>query len=345
MAILAFEGFEGSTTTPEFSAETISTTTPHTGDYSSVSSSNLTCTLPTAVTTRVTVGCAFWASQFTTSTSGNNPQIFSLRDSANNAHLTLTLNADGTLSLRRGLSTTGAVIATSTASIVASSWFYFEIQATIADTGGVCKVRMDGAEIISYTGDTRNAGTAEVKTIVFHNNIAGGTWRTDDIYVVDAVDDTAVSGRPDNDFLGMVRVQGLYPNGNGTSSQWVGSDGNSTDNYLLVDEPSANTSDYVASSVVGNRDLYPVTDPLATAGAVLAVRTSAYVAKSDTGNVGVKVVLKESGGSEVIEPQIIPGTTFAHFHGPLRKTKPSGGAWTLATVTNMQVGVEASSGL
>jgi len=49
----------------------------------------------------------------------------------------------------------------------------------------------------------------------------------------------------------------LYPTGNGNYSEFDGSDGNSTDNYLLVDEPNADDdTTYVEFSTVSERDSY-----------------------------------------------------------------------------------------
>ena len=65
------------------------------------------------------------------------------------------------------------------------------------------------------------------------NGATTANYDYDDLYICDG---TTVPGEPVNDFLGDVRVDTLYPNGNGNSSQWVGQDANSTDNYLNVDD-------------------------------------------------------------------------------------------------------------
>ena len=92
--------------------------------------------------------------------------------------------------------------------------------------------------------------------------------RFDDVYLVD-------TSAPNGDFLGDVRVAYLAPNGNGASSQFVGSDLNSVDNYLLVDEVPANDdTDYVQSDVLNNIDTYALADLPANAGVVKSVMSS-----------------------------------------------------------------------
>ena len=83
-------------------------------------------------------------------------------------------------------------------------------------------------------------------------------------------------------FLGDITVETLYPNGDGAANQWLGSDGNSTSNYLLVNETGAPvTTSYTGDSVSGHRDLYTLTDLVATTGTVVGVCHQAYAAASD----------------------------------------------------------------
>ena len=66
------------------------------------------------------------------------------------------------------------------------------MKAAIADSGGLVQVRLDGTQVLSFTGDTRNAGTAEIATVRFSNHYAAtGTrhaLRLDDVYLCDTAD-------------------------------------------------------------------------------------------------------------------------------------------------------------
>lgn len=345
MAILCFEGFEGGVLTPEFSGVDLTTGTARTGVGYYEADSTLTCTMPSSAT-RVTVGFALSpaANVFT----GGPFSICQLRDTAGTVQLTLGQVTGQTVKLYRG-TTAGTQIADTGFLWTPGAWHYVEIQATLADAGGTCIVHIDEIEVVNFTGDTRNSGAlGSWGSLTFLNNIAGGSFKVDDIYVLDQVDDTATTGRVDNTFLGAVRVEPLYPNGDGASSQWVGSDGNSVNNYLLVDEASANTSDYVGSPTTGNRDLYALQNTGASTTTAMAVRASLYASKSDIGTIGLKPILKENNGtgSEFLGSQIVPGSVaYTHYWDTIRKTKPSGGAWSKSDVDALQVGVEVTTGL
>ena len=78
--------------------------------------------------------------------------------------------------------------------------------------------------------------------------VAGNAY--DDVYICDT------TGSVNNNFLGELTVEHLRPASDDTA-QFLGSDANSTDNWALVDEAGTyNGADYVASSTVGQRDLY-----------------------------------------------------------------------------------------
>ena len=123
--------------------------------------------------------------------------------------------------------------------VPSNNWYYLEISVTIDDAIGEVHVRLNGSttDEVSYTGDTKNAGTAtdiDAVRFAFSGRIA-------DVYVLNSL------GSMNNNFLGDVAVRTLIPDGNGTSSQLTGSDGNTTDNYLLVDEHNYSSADYVGT--------------------------------------------------------------------------------------------------
>jgi hypothetical protein len=151
--------------------------------------------------------------------------------------------------------------------------------------------------------------------------------------------DTA-GAAPYNDFLGDVRVIRMLPNNNGVSSQLVGSDGNSTDNYLLVDEMPVATSDYVGSLTVGNRDLYELSD-LPTSGLVYATQPVVWATKTDVGARSLKLLQRASGGTIVSSTaQSVTFGSYIWCYGDLRTTDPAGAALTVANTNSQQVGVE-----
>ena len=85
------------------------------------------------------------------------------------------------------------------------------------------ELRLDGAPLLSFTGDTRNAGTAEIAMVRFSNHhISSGnrhTLRLDDVYVCDT------SGGRNDDFLGDVKVVTLRPNADTAQADFTPSAG------------------------------------------------------------------------------------------------------------------------
>lgn len=252
-------------------------------------------------------------------------------------HLTLMLNSSGRLELRRG-STGGALLATGTTTIATDTWFYVEVRATVADSGGICQVRLNGATTpeIDYTGDTRNGGTStNVDAVSLQAFNPSPTIRFADWYILNA------SGAVNNTWMGDVRVATLTPSGNGASSQLVGSDGNSTDNYLLVDELPPSTADYVESATVGHTDTYPVTDLPAGVTTVKGVQVAALAAKSDAGAVSARVVARVAGTDYA--PDVVALSTSYTETLRMWETSPATStAWTTTEVDALEVGVQVA---
>jgi hypothetical protein len=268
-------------------------------------------------------------------------------DGGTTTHLSLTVTSPISsplhLELRRGTSA-GTLLATSTQLFALNTWQYIEMQATIDDVTGTCIVRVDGVEWINFTGDTRNAGTStniDTLRMVWGTLTGPPLIKFDDVYVLNGTDATITTGRPDNDFLGVVSVEALYPDGNGATSQWVGSDGNTTDNYLLIDETTMSTADYVATGTDGARDLWTVSNVSASTQQVLAIQTFLNAVKLDTGTAHMATLIRESSGTVTADATTNElSTTYTSIYGPLRPTKPSGGAWTVSEVNALQVGAE-----
>lgn len=257
-------------------------------------------------------------------------------------HLGIRYNSSGKVELTNSA---GTILATSAATFTfhTGAWMHWDIWYEIATTGGRCIVYFDGAKVIDFTGDTKNPASAAVITNLFSSgqNGSGNTpsWLVewDDVYTVDPT-----GPAPYNFLLGDCRVEAWRPNGNGDLSQWVGSDANSVDNYLLVDDV-ADTADYVGSGTPGARDLYNVTNLSLTGGTVYAMQTEMLAAKSDTGAQpgNLEIVSKGALGGLRVEqtPQSSTlATSYQWVQTPIQTTDPDGNQWTEARANALQVG-------
>lgn len=253
-------------------------------------------------------------------------------DAGGTRHLTLNISNIGTLELYRG-TTAGTLLASSVNPLFTlNNRHHIEFKCTIADAGGTCIVRVDGVEVINFTGDTRNGGTntwLDQLGIGDNATIDSVVWRN------------TAGAAPYNDFMGDQLVLTLLPNGDGASSQFLGSDGNSVNNSLLVDELPVNTTDYVGSSTVGQRDLYAFED-LIPAGTVHAVQVNAYVTKTDAGARNFKHLNRSGGGTVNAGANAALTTSYAIVTSALLITDADGTGWTPAKVNAEQFGIECA---
>jgi len=149
------------------------------------------------------------------------------------------------------------------ASVSASSgiWYHIEIDLTVANSpNGAYTFKVNQQVIGSATGiDTQNGGTGVINTFC---------TSTSTNQICDIDDLVLIKG---GGSVGDCRVITQYPSGNGQTN-FAGSDGNQTDNYLLVDEAAGHNSDtdYVVGSVRGSRETYDFPD-LGVTGSVRCV--------------------------------------------------------------------------
>ena len=223
--------------------------------------------------------------------------------------------------------------------IAFGAFSYVEFKATINNTTGIVVVRVNGVEIINITGqDTQFTANA------FANNLLLGStadtaedYRYDDVYLLDTS-----GSAPTNDFLGDCRCESVLPSGNGNTSNLVGSDANSTDNYLLVDETTSTLGDgdttYVESSTPGDKDTYAYGDLASTSGTVYGVQIIPVVKKTDAGARSIKTIARLSG-TEVDGPERSLASGYTYLQD-IRETKPGGGAWSIADVNNAEFGLK-----
>lgn len=142
-------------------------------------------------------------------------------------------------------------------------------------------------------------------------------------------------------FYGDSTVRTLIPDGNGTYSQLTGSDGNSTDNYLLVDELTLNNADYVEGGTVGLKDTYQFGNLPVGAGTVTGVQVVATARSTEPA--GKK--LKFSGRSNTQDFSSAAKTlttTFADYSNLYEVNPTTGLPWTDAEINSAEFGVEVS---
>lgn len=285
-------------------------------------------TLPASATWIIGVAAKY-------ATLNTNVRFFSIRNGAT-SHVEWGLDASGHLCAFRN----GTLLATGTTVLSATTYYYIEGRVKISDTVGEISAQINGAaETFTFvtgtstTQDTRNGATTNADVIVLCGGSGSNSQNIDfdDFYVCDD------GGSTNNSFLGDVRVEALFPNGNGNYSQFTGSDGNSTDNYQLVDEASANgDTDYVTDSVSGHIDSYTMTNLTATSGTVYGVQTNMWARKDDAGTIGLKPFFRISAVDYARTTVNLTDTYLDRL--AIEETSPAGGAWSVSIVNGLEFG-------
>lgn len=273
----------------------------------------------------VTVGGAITSAQMLSS---NAYGWHFMSDGGATTHLKVSWSALGTMTLYRGDNT---VLATGTsAALILNSWLYLEVQATIADAGGTCKVRVNGTEIINFTGDTRNAGSSALIDRLHMTAMTNNMW-LDDVYILNSL------GARNNDFLGEVRVVAQQPTGAGASTGLTPISGS---NWSNVNTIPFNDATYNFSATPGTRDTYALADITGTP-TIAAVQVATRMLKSDAGAASMKPAIKSGATVAYGVTQALSAT--AKTYSDVFETDPNTAApWTVAGVNALESGAEVA---
>ena len=294
------------------------------------SSSSVQIRFPTPYSDTVTVGFAMRPS--TVSGTNVSPAAVALLSDLGTVVHVAMLVVNGNLQIVRGDSTTPVLASSTFAPFPAANrWYYVEMQARLHDSLGTVKVNVDGVEVINATAlDTKNLGVNTTFDTVRFGMGVGGTTIFDDLYMMAGAGDA---------FQGDCTVATLLPTGNGFVNQFLGSDGNSVDNYLLVDEQPPSSTDYVGSATIGQQDLYTLAD-LTGSGTVLAVAPTIYAAKDEVGSRTLKPLVR---GATTNAGAALPlDFAYATRQSVFLVNPETGLAWTAAEVNALQAGVEVA---
>jgi hypothetical protein len=263
-------------------------------------------------------------------------------DEGGSIQITVTRShVDDLLRVYRG-TRAGTLLATSSDPISALGWTllrgYIKISANALL--GRFVIYKNATAIIDFTGITQNTASEYVATWNIGKCVPSGTHSIGPSY--SGFDDICWNdtlGTYDTTYPGGGGFVILMPDGNGDQSQLVGSDGNSTDNYLLVDEKPPNTSDYVASGTADNEDDYTLSALAGGYNVINHVMPIVYAALASAGTGGVRSVLRVGGVSYPDAADRMLGTSYGFVQGDLRYIDPSdSAAWTPTKVNALQSG-------
>jgi hypothetical protein len=213
-------------------------------------------------------------------------------------HLVVYLNPDGSMSLYR-MPPFGAMtlLGTSLVALFNNTWAYVEFKWTIDDPGAFA-IRVNGLEVLTYTGrtisdsltDTYTSVWTSVRVLEFRSSEAPdfATCWMNDFYLLDQNG----SGDELRDFLGDVKILCIRPNGVGTHAAWTPNTGA---NWAAVDDtPADDDTTYVSTSAANTRDSHTFED-IPTNVTVLGFQTCHLSKRATPGSAELKPTVRSGG--------------------------------------------------
>lgn len=219
-----------------------------------------------------------------------------------------------------------------------NEYSYIEVKIFISDTVGTVEVKIDGGTALSLTGqDTKhNSADAAIDRIVF-GAPTGNDMQFDDLYILDTT-----GSAPQNDFLGDVQIDAVFPDGDGTTSDFDTTfPASPTTHYTKVDEnPATDDTDYNETPTLNDVDLFTFANLATITGGsdLVGVKASALMRRTDAGTVQAELVARPTttNFSSTAKPL---GTGYTYHHG-LWDTDPDGAAWTDSSFNSSEFGVK-----
>jgi hypothetical protein len=217
------------------------------------------------------------------------------------------------------------------------AWHLIEWRYQItSSTVGTTEVWLDGARVITFTGDNSQSGTSvNVASLLLgvQNTItvSGYYQAIDDI----AANDTAGSINNGQIFDG--RVVLLKPTGAGSNAAQTRGGTDSGANWNQVDEFPPSLTDYVYSATPGTRDTYALADLPAGTWAVNAVEALAYAQNSDASAGSLGLTVKSGATTNEGAAQAL-GVSGQYFRQLYETDPATSAAWTTAAVNALEAG-------
>lgn len=283
------------------------------------------------------VGAAYY---FNTSSSTFNT-LLTLSDNTT-IQVYLRFNADRTISVISG----STVLVTSSATVALGIYNYIEFKCTINSSisANTCKVNLNGTTIcnVSAGSSTQVSSNASANSIAILTPYLANNLDIDDIYICDGTVGAGGGGMPNNNFLGVIMVETIFPNGNGNVNNFINSNSNSTNNYTYVNEtPPDNDTTYVASNTPGNIDLYAYQSML-NAQSIFGIQQILDFRKDQAGNREAAPVVR-LGSTNYVSSNIEPTSDY-DFALQIREINPSTSlSWVTADINAAQFGVKLVS--
>lgn len=220
------------------------------------------------------------------------------------------------------------------------AWHYVEfkyhVSSSIPESGVVVYIDGEVDLVLAQGTNTQNQVDNVVDNFQIDNIVVSSLDEmfVDDVYFIDH------TGSKNTSHFGSVIVRTLRPNGTGVSQEWLGSDGDSIDNYLLVDDTTPdNDTTTVRADSAGLRDIYSHTDVIDSGNVnkIYGIQIISYAKKS-----GATTQLQNTAHVSGINfdqgPKTL-GTSYDFVLSPMDENPVTSGFWVPQELNEAQFGV------
>jgi hypothetical protein len=240
----------------------------------------------------------------------------------------VSINTSGNLIFWRGTHST--ILATSTAVLSTASWYFLEFKVTIDGSTGAITTQINGVNDAGLTAsglNTKNSANAYFNAFQFVNpSVVLYTY--DDVYMVDTT-----GSPPYNTFLGIIRVETLYPTA-ANATAWTP---NSSTNVSRIQE-TANDGDTTYNSIAATgQDTFTHGALSSTPSTIFAVAITASMRKDDVGAQTSQTTLISNGTTQQGAAQNTP-TAYAYHRDVYLNDPHTSAAWLAAAVNATDIG-------
>ncbi len=222
------------------------------------------------------------------------------------------------------------------------TWYHLELKWRFLDSVAVDDVECWVDGVLACNAD------AASDTLLTDNGVGGFRLRTSPnageyFYFDSPVFWDAAAGDEWNARRGMIHIETKAPDANGPDNDFVGSDSNSVDNYLHVDEINDlhdGDSSYSQSPSVGDKDSYNLPNMVETnLDSIIGVHLVTVAKKTGTNARGVKPFFVDGGSDFSGDENVLTNGTYTYDSHMFDENPDSAAPWTPADITTGNFGL------
>jgi hypothetical protein len=233
------------------------------------------------------------------------------------------ISSSGHLRIGRGDYTTNLIVGSAAGLIVASTWYYIEVEFTRNGSTGIATLYINGTQVA--TASSANTGASAIDNIAI---TSGGTDEKnfDDMYI----NDTATRS-------GESRVEVCRPSAD-SSVQWTPNSG--ANNYSRVSTTLYDDdTTYVSSATPGHTDLLDMGNLSSAPQTIRAVQTHLLARKDDATTREIRTKMK-NGGTTTNGTTRALGASYVAYVDIYETNPDDAAAFVDADISAMQIGYE-----